>query len=145
MSLPDMVVFDLDPGAPADLVQCCEVGLLLRGLFDSLGLRCYAKTSGSNVAGRKGVRRLKRRGEQGAPLVSSYGTAAPVPRRRTAKIRLTMARINRMWTHAPICAPDTRPSTQSTSRMTVMVQSISRLLYGHPARKGGGLCSGPSR
>jgi bifunctional non-homologous end joining protein LigD len=44
---PDMVVFDLDPGAPADLVHCCEVGLLLRGLFDSLGLRCYAKTSGS--------------------------------------------------------------------------------------------------
>src|SRR5712671_2300637 len=44
---PDMVVFDLDPGAPAGLVQCCEVALLLRGLFDSLGLRCYAKTSGS--------------------------------------------------------------------------------------------------
>ncbi len=44
---PDMVVFDLDPGAPAGLVQCCEVGLLLRGLFDSLDLRCYPKTSGS--------------------------------------------------------------------------------------------------
>jgi bifunctional non-homologous end joining protein LigD len=44
---PDMVVFDLDPGAPAGLLQCCEVGLLLRGLFDSLGLRCFAKTSGS--------------------------------------------------------------------------------------------------
>jgi bifunctional non-homologous end joining protein LigD len=44
---PDMVVFDLDPGAPAGLVQCCEVALLLRGLFDSLGLKCYAKTSGS--------------------------------------------------------------------------------------------------
>jgi len=25
---PDSVVFDLDPGAPADLVQCCEVGLM---------------------------------------------------------------------------------------------------------------------
>ncbi len=44
---PDMVVFDLDPGAPADLAQCCEVALLLRGLFDSLGLACFAKTSGS--------------------------------------------------------------------------------------------------
>jgi bifunctional non-homologous end joining protein LigD len=44
---PDMVVFDLDPGAPADLVQCCEVGMLLHGLFDSLRLRSYAKTSGS--------------------------------------------------------------------------------------------------
>jgi bifunctional non-homologous end joining protein LigD len=44
---PDQIVFDLDPGAPAGIVQCCEVGLLLRGLFDSLGLRCWAKTSGS--------------------------------------------------------------------------------------------------
>jgi bifunctional non-homologous end joining protein LigD len=44
---PDMVVFDLDPGAPADLAQCCEVALLLRGLFDSLGLASFAKTSGS--------------------------------------------------------------------------------------------------
>ena len=44
---PDQIVFDLDPGAPADIVQCCEVGLLLHRLFDSLGLRCYAKTSGS--------------------------------------------------------------------------------------------------
>ncbi len=44
---PDQVVFDLDPGAPAGLVQCCEVGLLLRGLFQSLRLHCHAKTSGS--------------------------------------------------------------------------------------------------
>jgi bifunctional non-homologous end joining protein LigD len=47
MDRPTQMVFDLDPGAPADLVQCCEVGLLLRGLFDSLGLATFAKTSGS--------------------------------------------------------------------------------------------------
>ncbi len=44
---PDSVVFDLDPGAPADIVQCCEVALLLRGMFETLGLQCFAKTSGS--------------------------------------------------------------------------------------------------
>src|SRR5256886_3486110 len=44
---PDQIVFDLDPGAPADIVQCCEVGLLVRGPFESLGLFCQAKTSGS--------------------------------------------------------------------------------------------------
>jgi bifunctional non-homologous end joining protein LigD len=44
---PTMMVFDLDPGAPAGLVECCEVGLVLRGLFDQLGLRSVAKTSGS--------------------------------------------------------------------------------------------------
>jgi bifunctional non-homologous end joining protein LigD len=44
---PDAVVFDLDPGAPADLVQCCEVALLLEGLFQHLRLKSFAKTSGS--------------------------------------------------------------------------------------------------
>ncbi|TMA26003.1 MAG: ATP-dependent DNA ligase [Deltaproteobacteria bacterium] len=44
---PDAVVFDLDPGAPAGLVQCCEVALLLKGMFDHLGLQSFAKTSGS--------------------------------------------------------------------------------------------------
>ncbi len=44
---PTMMVFDLDPGAPAGLVECCEVALVLRGLFDQLGLASVAKTSGS--------------------------------------------------------------------------------------------------
>jgi bifunctional non-homologous end joining protein LigD len=44
---PTMLVFDLDPGAPAGLVQCCEVALVLRGLFRALGLESVAKTSGS--------------------------------------------------------------------------------------------------
>jgi bifunctional non-homologous end joining protein LigD len=44
---PTMMVFDLDPGAPADIVQCCEVGLWLRGMFEGLGLQSFAKTSGS--------------------------------------------------------------------------------------------------
>jgi bifunctional non-homologous end joining protein LigD len=44
---PTMLVFDLDPGPPAGLVECCEVAQVLRGLFERLGLRCFAKTSGS--------------------------------------------------------------------------------------------------
>ena len=44
---PTALAFDLDPGAPADIVQCCEVGLLLKALFDSLKLKAFAKTSGS--------------------------------------------------------------------------------------------------
>jgi bifunctional non-homologous end joining protein LigD len=42
-----MLVFDLDPGAPAGIVECCEVALVLRGLFRALGLESVAKTSGS--------------------------------------------------------------------------------------------------
>ena len=44
---PTMLVFDLDPGAPAGIIECCEVGLVLRGLFEQLGLESVAKTSGS--------------------------------------------------------------------------------------------------
>ncbi len=44
---PTMMVFDLDPGAPADIVQCCQVGLWLRDLLGGLKLQSFAKTSGS--------------------------------------------------------------------------------------------------
>jgi bifunctional non-homologous end joining protein LigD len=44
---PTAMVFDLDPGAPADIVDCCQIAVWLRGLFEQLGLECYPKTSGS--------------------------------------------------------------------------------------------------
>jgi len=44
---PTMVAFDLDPGPPATIVECCRVALLLRDMFGRLGLECFPKTSGS--------------------------------------------------------------------------------------------------
>jgi bifunctional non-homologous end joining protein LigD len=44
---PTMIVFDLDPGAPANIIQCCQVGLWVREVFDRLGLQSFPKTSGS--------------------------------------------------------------------------------------------------
>jgi bifunctional non-homologous end joining protein LigD len=44
---PTVMVFDLDPGAPADMVQCCQVGLWLRDLLTEAKLKSFAKTSGS--------------------------------------------------------------------------------------------------
>ncbi|WP_395746105.1 non-homologous end-joining DNA ligase [Prosthecobacter sp.] len=44
---PAALAFDLDPGAPADILTCCKVGLLLKDCFDSLGLQSFPKTSGS--------------------------------------------------------------------------------------------------
>ena len=41
------MVFDLDPGAPADIVDCAVVALDLHDLLHQLGLRSVAKTSGS--------------------------------------------------------------------------------------------------
>ena len=46
-SRPAVLAFDLDPGPPADIIQCCKVGLLLKRLFDAMGLQSFAKTSGS--------------------------------------------------------------------------------------------------
>jgi len=47
IATPTMVVFDLDPGPPATIVECCRVALLLRDVFAGLGLESFAKTSGS--------------------------------------------------------------------------------------------------
>ncbi len=44
---PTMVVFDLDPGAPATIVQCARVAVLLCGMLAELGIECLPKTSGS--------------------------------------------------------------------------------------------------
>jgi bifunctional non-homologous end joining protein LigD len=44
---PTMMVFDLDPGPPANIVQCCQVGLWLREIFEHFGLHSFPKTSGS--------------------------------------------------------------------------------------------------
>jgi bifunctional non-homologous end joining protein LigD len=44
---PTMLAFDLDPGEPAGIVECCEVAVVLHGLFEQLGLESLAKTSGS--------------------------------------------------------------------------------------------------
>jgi bifunctional non-homologous end joining protein LigD len=44
---PTAMVFDLDPGPPATIVECCRVALYLEGMFGNLGLRAFPKTSGN--------------------------------------------------------------------------------------------------
>jgi bifunctional non-homologous end joining protein LigD len=44
---PTVIAFDLDPGPPADIVDCCRIGLRVRELFEHFGLECFAKTTGS--------------------------------------------------------------------------------------------------
>ena len=47
VTCPTMMVFDLDPGLPANIIQCCQVGLWLREIFQHFGLQSFPKTSGS--------------------------------------------------------------------------------------------------
>ena len=44
---PTLMAFDLDPGPPAGIAQCCEVALILRDALGHIGLESFAKTSGS--------------------------------------------------------------------------------------------------
>jgi bifunctional non-homologous end joining protein LigD len=44
---PDLVVYDLDPGPGANVVDCAEVACWIRDRLAKDGLRCWAKTSGS--------------------------------------------------------------------------------------------------
>ncbi len=46
-TVPTTVVFDLDPGAPADVRTCAEVASRIREVLDGLGLASFPKTSGS--------------------------------------------------------------------------------------------------
>ena len=44
---PTVLAFDLDPGPPAGIAECCAVAGLLREVLSQLGLECFVKTSGS--------------------------------------------------------------------------------------------------
>ena len=47
LDVPRALVFDFDPGAPATIVDCCEIAVAAREVLDSVGLRGWCKTSGS--------------------------------------------------------------------------------------------------
>ena len=47
MECPSVLAFDLDPGPPAAIRECCLVALRVRELFGNFGMECFAKTSGS--------------------------------------------------------------------------------------------------
>jgi bifunctional non-homologous end joining protein LigD len=44
---PTCMAFDLDPGPPADIIQCCQIALWLKQALEAVGLKSYPKTSGS--------------------------------------------------------------------------------------------------
>lgn len=47
LTSPTAPAFDLDPGATADIVQYCQVGLWIKSIFDAFELQSFPKTSGS--------------------------------------------------------------------------------------------------
>jgi bifunctional non-homologous end joining protein LigD len=85
---PDLMVVDLDPGAPAGLTECCGVAVLMRDRLAEDGIAAYPKTSG-----KKGMQLCcPIAGDQDAEYVSKYAKkvaeelAAMVPKSITAKM-----------------------------------------------------------
>ncbi|MEV5959946.1 non-homologous end-joining DNA ligase [Streptomyces sp. NPDC051987] len=74
----DRIVFDLDPGAPATVVQCCEVALWLRERLAADGIEAYAKTAGS-----KGLHLLAAVRGASSERVSEYAKGLAVEAERT--------------------------------------------------------------
>jgi bifunctional non-homologous end joining protein LigD len=44
---PDLIVFDLDPGPPAAIQECCQIAVVLRDRLAKDGIELFPKTSGS--------------------------------------------------------------------------------------------------
>jgi bifunctional non-homologous end joining protein LigD len=47
LDTPTILAFDLDPGEPADVVDCCRAALWVRDVLEAVGLAGFPKTSGS--------------------------------------------------------------------------------------------------
>jgi bifunctional non-homologous end joining protein LigD len=84
---PTAVVFDLDPGPPAGVVECCHVALWLQGTFERLGLQSFVKTSGSKglqvylpLGGETGFEQTKAFAREVAILVEQAEPALAVSR-----------------------------------------------------------------
>ncbi|MGW7549216.1 non-homologous end-joining DNA ligase [Streptomyces sp. NPDC054770] len=85
----DRIVFDLDPGAPATVVHCCEVALWLRERLAADGIEAYAKTAGS-----KGLHLLAAVRGASSERVSEYAKGLAVAAER-AMPRLVVHRMTR--------------------------------------------------
>ncbi|MFB7497166.1 non-homologous end-joining DNA ligase [Streptomyces sp. NPDC056161] len=85
----DRLVFDLDPGAPATVVHCCEVALWLRERLAADGLEAYAKTSGA-----KGLHLLAAVRGASSERASEYARGVAVAAER-ALPRLVVHRMTR--------------------------------------------------
>ncbi|MFJ5835186.1 non-homologous end-joining DNA ligase [Streptomyces shenzhenensis] len=85
----DRLVLDLDPGAPATVLHCCEVALWLRERLAADGIEAYAKTSGA-----KGLHLLAAVRGASSERASEYAKGVAVAAER-ALPRLVVHRMTR--------------------------------------------------
>ncbi len=97
---PDLLVFDLDPGAPATIVECCRVAELIRQVLSEDGLVGYPKTSGGKglqvyiPAGERTVRYVKAVAQRLARAHPELVVSVMARARRTGKVFIDWSRNN---------------------------------------------------
>jgi bifunctional non-homologous end joining protein LigD len=92
-STPTVIAFDLDPGEPATIVECAEVALELRMIFEHLGMQAFAKTSGSK--GMQVYVPLNTPTGYAQTRPFSHGLAQLLERRRPELVVSEMAKVKR--------------------------------------------------
>ncbi|MQA16063.1 MAG: ATP-dependent DNA ligase [Pseudonocardiaceae bacterium] len=90
--VPDLLVFDLDPGAPATVVECARVAEAVRDVLAADGFDCVVKSSGS-----KGLQVYARVSVPHAGRTSEYARhlAEHLADRWPAEVVATMAKARR--------------------------------------------------
>lgn len=81
---PDLLVFDLDPGEPAGLAECCAVAVSVRRILAEDGVAALPKTSGSR--GLQVYARRPRRGAAADPLPYSRRLARRLEREQPGAV-----------------------------------------------------------
>jgi bifunctional non-homologous end joining protein LigD len=92
-STPTVIAFDLDPGEPATIVECAEVALELRMIFEHLGMEAFPKTSGSK--GMQVYVPLNTPTSYAQTRPFSHGLAQLLERRRPELVVSEMAKVKR--------------------------------------------------
>jgi bifunctional non-homologous end joining protein LigD len=92
-STPTVIAFDLDPGEPATIVECAEVALELRMIFQHLGMEAFPKTSGSK--GMQVYVPLNTPTSYAQTRPFSHGLAQLLERRRPELVVSEMAKVKR--------------------------------------------------
>ena len=92
-STPTVIAFDLDPGEPATIVECAEVALELRMIFEHLGMQAFPKTSGSK--GMQVYVPLNTPTSYAQTRPFSHGLAQILERRRPELVVSEMAKVKR--------------------------------------------------
>ncbi|MEU1516788.1 non-homologous end-joining DNA ligase [Streptomyces sp. NPDC005811] len=124
----DRLVFDLDPGAPAGMVECCEAALWLRERLAEDGIEAYAKTSGS-----KGLHLVAAVRGASSQRVSEYAKSLAVEAER-AMPSLVLHRMTRSLRAGKVFVDWSQNAARKTTATAYTLRAREEPLVSAPVR-----------